>query len=366
MKMKFVNLPLKHIFQGEVMSNLQRFFLILLSLTLLFGKNPSFTISGTVQDSSGLALQKAIVFLFDDKGTELQNKKTNKKGNFKFKKIKPGSYILNVKHEIYSKTSKAVTVNNQDIWEILSFTNTDNSSQILSAPSIASLPNTLTYLPEIRKEPEPEKLKIDESFYDYKMNLEAMQIQIDSLKSVVTAFENYKTMPEIKAEILDLIQVPQYGHRIELQNGTVITGKIVSESDISLTLETQIGQLVLKKEMVLRMEAFAKPVPQLEFLGEPMIQLYPNKQIFSGQIKNIGNRRADFVRVIGHLWTRTTSSAGADSIFVKGTKIKYDTGVISDTALEPNQIANYTLSVPLIPGAKSQYHTLDIHWKETR
>ena len=88
--------------------------------------------------------------------------------------------------------------------------------------------------------------------------------------------------------------------------------------------------------------------------------------IFSGKVKNVGDVRADFVRVFGTLFDQTTKTSGLDSIFVKGKKITYRTNVVSDTALEPGQTAPYILSVKIKNGQKAAYHTMDIKWEQTR
>ena len=183
---------------------------------------------------------------------------------------------------------------------------------------------------------------------------------------MVKGYEKKQIMPNVDRDILDVIKVPTFQNRIELQNGTVVMGDILLESDSSLTLKTQIGKLVLKKEMVIKMDKLEKPGPKVVFIGEPFIDYYPNKQVFSGKIKNIGDVRADFVRVSGKLFDQTTSNVGIDSVFVKGARIVYKTNVVADTALEPGQIASYTLTVPIMKGRKPEYHTMDIHWKETR
>ena len=109
-----------------------------------------------------------------------------------------------------------------------------------------------------------------------------------------------------------------------------------------------------------------KPGPKVVFLGDPFIDYYPDRQIFSGRIQNVGEIRADFVRVIGNLFDQTTQNTGLDSIFVKGKKITYRTNVVSDTALEPGQISTYVLPVKVKNGQKAEYHTMDIKWEQTR
>jgi hypothetical protein len=185
------------------------------------------------------------------------------------------------------------------------------------------------------------------------------------LKSIVLAFEKKQTMPNVSREILDLIKVPEFQYRIELKNGTVVLGDILSETDSSLVLKTQIGQLVLKKEMVIRRDKHEEPEPKVIFLGDPFVNIYPDRHEFSGRVKNVGEKRADFVRVVTNLFTQTTKAAGQDSVFVKGSRIIYDSGVIADTALEPEQTATYSFPVKIKGRRKVQYHTMDIHWNTT-
>jgi hypothetical protein len=61
----------------------------------------------------------------------------------------------------------------------------------------------------------------------------------------------------------------------------------------------------------------------------------------------LDKRRADFVRVVSNLFTQTTKLAGQDSVFVKGSRIIYNSGVIADTALEPGETATYNFPVKI-------------------
>ena len=83
-------------------------------------------------------------------------------------------------------------------------------------------------------------------------------------------------------------------------------------------------------------------------------------------MQNIGQVRADFVRVIGNLFDQTTQNTGMDSVFVKGSRVVYESNVVADTALEPGQTASYVLTVPINKGQKTEYHTMDVHWNETK
>ena len=112
------------------------------------------------------------------------------------------------------------------------------------------------------------------------------------------------------------------------------------------------------------MDEHKLPAPNVTFLGEPFVDYYPDRQQFSGRIKNVGEKRADFVRVVGNLFDQTTSVVGLDSIFIKGTRVVYNSSVITDTALEPGQTATYKLIIPIKKGGNAQYHTMEIHWEE--
>ena len=223
-----------------------------------------------------------------------------------------------------------------------------------------------TLLPHQKEERSNNQIKFEETFFEYETSLKNLKSEIDSLKTIVRGYEKKQSMPNVNPDILDLIKVPTFQSRIQLQNGTIVMGNILQESDSSLTLNTQIGKLVLKKEMVVKMDKLEKPGPKVVFLGDPFINYYPDRQIFSGKVKNVGKVRADFVRVSGKLFDQTTTNVGLDSIFVKGSRITYNSNVVADTALEPGQVASYNLTVPILKGRKPQYHTMDIYWKETQ
>ena len=334
-----------------------------------------FEVSGKIVDQNNNGIKKANVILLDENGEKFADGKTKKSGEFKLKKIVSGKYVLQAEHKKLGSGFARVIIwgDNVEIKvsipselppepEVEIRAEKSDTSDIIAEPIKASLDS----LPQQRNPKPKPKLEFGELFFEYESNLKALQSEIDSLKTVVQAYDHKQKMPDISREILEMINVPNFHHRIELQNGTVVLGNIEEETDSSLTLSTQIGRLVLKKEMVIRMDEYELPAPKVEFLGDPFIDYYPDRQIISGRIKNIGKKRADFVRVIGSLWDQTTSLAGTDSIFVKGTRIVYDSDVIADTALEPEQITTYTLIIPIIKGMKPQYHTMNIHWEETQ
>ena len=116
--------------------------------------------------------------------------------------------------------------------------------------------------------------------------------------------------------------------------------------------------------MVVRMDELKKPGPKVVFSNEPFIDYYPDKQIFSGKVKNVGEVRADVVRVIVKLFDQTTKSAGMDSIFIKeiGLSMKQ---MYSRTALKPGKL-HLLINSTYKKGRKAEYHTMDIRWEQTK
>ena len=110
--------------------------------------------------------------------------------------------------------------------------------QTLNTPLKTENKNDL--LPQLRPYDQVDRLDFEDQFFEYESNLRELKNQIDSLKSIVTAFEKKQTMPNVNKEILDLIKVPEFQYRVELKNGTVVMGDILSETDSSLVMVSPI------------------------------------------------------------------------------------------------------------------------------
>lgn len=362
------------------MNRIIKILFLLIVVGVSYAKD-TYTISGRVQTKAGETVKKGTVVLVSKAdGSEVKKSKISKKGAFKLKKISPGKYQINAVAN--GEASVSVSVVDDNIKDLIVIIKSPDEKKDVNLDKTTTIPseqenniqtldtplktkNTEDLLPQVRPFNQVDKLQFEEQFFEYESNLRALKNQIDSLKSIVTAFENKQTMPNLSRELLDLIKIPEFQYRIELKNGTVVLGDIISETDSSLVLKTQIGELVLKKELVIRKDKHQEPEPKVIFLGDPFINIYPDRREFSGRVKNVGEKRADFVRIITNLFTQTTKPAGQDSVFVKGSRIIYDSGVIADTALEPGQTATYSFPVKIKGRRKVQYHTMDIHWNTT-
>lgn len=225
--------------------------------------------------------------------------------------------------------------------------------------------DTLVPLPDIRElGDKADKLPLGEPFFELKSSIDLLHQQMDSLKQVISVYEKGKgAMPTIDEELLNLIKVPQLRHRIELQNGTIVNGEIIQEDDLGIIVQTSIGQLAIEMDRVVNITEDLPPNAKVEIMGEPYVNAFPDREEIAGTIKNVGLKRADFIRVIAHLWSATTELIQTDSVFVTGQKQKYLTGIRADTSLEPGSISEFKFTIPLSEEDKVSYRTYEVRWE---
>jgi hypothetical protein len=224
---------------------------------------------------------------------------------------------------------------------------------------------SLVPLPEVREmSDKSDKLPLDEPFFELKSSIDILHQQRDSLKRVISVYEKGRgPIPTIDEELLNLIKIPQLRHRIELQNGTIVNGEIIEEDDLGIIVQTSIGQLAIERDRIVNITDDLPPNAKVELTGEPFINAFPDREEITGKIKNIGAKRADFVRVIANLWSSTTMLIQKDSVFVTGKKQKYFSGIRANTALEPGSVSEFKLVIPLSEGDKVSYRTYEVRWE---
>lgn len=224
---------------------------------------------------------------------------------------------------------------------------------------------SLVPLPEVREmSDKSDKLPLDEPFFELKSSIDILHQQIDSLKRVISVYQKGRgPIPTIDEELLNLIKIPQLRHRIELQNGTIVNGEIIEEDDLGIIVQTSIGQLAIERDRIVNITDDLPPNAKVELTGEPFVNAFPDREEITGKIKNIGAKRADFVRVIANLWSSTTMLIQKDSVFVTGKKQKYFSGIRANTALEPGSVSEFKLVIPLSEGDKVSYRTYEVRWE---
>jgi hypothetical protein len=224
---------------------------------------------------------------------------------------------------------------------------------------------SLVPLPEVREmSDKSDKLPLDEPFFELKSSIDILHQQMDSLKRVISVYEKGRgPIPTMNEELLNLIKIPQLRHRIELQNGTIVNGEIIEEDDLGIIVQTSIGQLAIERDRIVNITDDLPPNAKVELTGEPFVNAFPDREEITGKIKNIGAKRADFVRVIANLWSSTTMLIQKDSVFVTGKKQKYFSGIRANTAIEPGSVSEFKLVIPLSEGDKVSYRTYEVRWE---
>tara|TARA_Y100001960_G_C14645391_1_gene813069 strand:- start:398 stop:1177 length:780 start_codon:yes stop_codon:yes gene_type:complete len=202
-----------------------------------------------------------------------------------------------------------------------------------------------------------------EPFYTIDPKLEDIESEIALLKDKVIQYESQISTPNFNTEILKLIKTPNIKHEIELSNGTTIQGTIIYENSNEMIVETQIGQLKIKKNQITKIEDVLPPVAIIEFIGDGIEQIYKDSRTYKGSIKNIGLKRADFVRVIYSIYDQNSDLIAADSSFVSGNVKQYNSGIVSDASVNQNSFADYNVNINIPEDKVVKYFLREIRWE---
>ena len=210
-----------------------------------------------------------------------------------------------------------------------------------------------------------ERLDTGESFFEIKSSIDVLREQVDSLKKIISVYEEGRgAIPNIDEDLLNLIKIPQLRHRIELQNGTVVNGEIIEEEDLGIIVQTSIGQLAIEKDRIIDISEDLPPLAKVELLSEPLVDVYIDREEIRGTVKNIGSKRADFVRVIANLWSPTTQLIYQDSVFISAQSAKFFTGIKSGTSLEPGSTSEFKIVISTSETIDEvSYRTFEVRWE---
>ena len=381
----------------------KRFVIATVVLTLLgstlYAKG-KLTISGRIIDSDGKKVKKATVTLLSG-GEVVSEEKTGGNGKFKFKKLEEGEYILQASHDERGSAEKIVTLTEkQDVGDITLSTvkprapiadsgPKDNTGAKTTERISVTVPQTM----EAMGSPSKDFILNELNFEIKKLSAEFKHLtqELDDLKALSKMWVNPLTI---------------YSKEIILKNGSTVFGKIIYQDDKSLKVETLVGYLIVDRAQVVRIvdnvitEDTQEYVPEqiresytpppMPKLAQPRYTSSNNSSrnasakfsancvlvgnisekkdgqgniIFDGEIKNIGGRRADFVKVdfvFRKNWSGETKTL---TTFVKGSYNTFDTGIVSDASLLPGAVGKFDLYVPQDFGAFIGYSYV-IDWEE--
>ena len=209
-----------------------------------------------------------------------------------------------------------------------------------------------------------------------------LSYQIKKLNSEINYLKDQLMELDVKSSLYaDPFDV--YSKEIILNNGSSIFCKILSQNETEIFVETLIGNLTLDRSSVVRIVenitvldeedrmtevieisqdekeeiiSDADLIKQRQMLSSASVILIEDikeskdksgNTIFEGELKNIGTQRADLVRVDfilrknfqGDIETLTTYATGSSHVFK-------NSGIISNSSIEPGAIANFKLIIP--------------------
>lgn len=278
--------------------------------------------------------------------------------------------VDSVTSSLVSETPESVntsTYKNEQIFDIEAVSDSQTLMQENGTIQAMDTGDTLTPLPKIRDlKKKPDVLPPGTPFFNIQEDIKKLQFQMDSLKKIIKVYEKNRGIPTIDEELVNLIKVPEFQHRIELANGTIIIGEIIDRNDLGILVQTSIGQLAIDIDKVENITDTLPPRAKVELVGGPFVEVYSDREEISGTVKNVSKKRADFVRVIASLWAADTELVEQDSVFVSGSKRKYQTGIRSDTAMKPGSTAKFKLVIPLTTGKQVGYRTYEVRWEQTK
>lgn len=364
--------------------------LLLLGLLLLqqplSAKTKKYTIKGTVEDIDGEGIKGVVVVLLDSDGNEVKDDKTGRKGAFKIKKIEEGKYSLVAEDDDFGSASKEIELND-DLEIILVLSKTKASDAVVkSDASIKGVKST-------ERIPQEDYISTEVSF-----EVKKLQAELDHVGSQL---RDLQAKSEMWVNPLSI-----YSKEIIMSNGSTVFGKVVYQDEEILKVETLLGYLVIERELVVRIIENAAGREDPEYIPEQIRETYspppmpklaepryvasdPTERLsdkrrsanivlvgniserkdrsqnvtFSGQVKNIGGRRADFVKVnfvFRKNWSGETQTL---TTFVSGTYHTFDSGIVTDSSLLPGATGNFTLVLPSSFGQFIGYSPT-IDWEE--
>ena len=378
-----------------------------LYVLLLYGHSMSFAaeqydIKGTVIGANGKSTVELLgtgKTRFGFTGDNISDK-TNNSGVFKLKDVPAGKHTLNVLQGNKVIHEQFITADGDiDNLEI-----SVGSSSAVVDKTVISAPATSSVNKEVSSVLAPQTAEASggasNDFILNELNFEIKKLTAE-FKHLSREMDDLKALSKMWINPLTI-----YSKEIILKNGSTVFGKIVYQDDKSLKVETLVGYLIIKRDEVVRIVDNVITEDQQEYVPEqiresyappPMPKLTVPKYtsssvsnrdsgekfsancvlmgnisekkdtqgnvVFNGEIKNIGGRRADFVKmdfVFRKNWSGETRTL---TTFIQGSYNTFDSGIVSDASLLPGALGKFELYVPQDFGSFIGYSYV-IDWEE--
>ena len=187
-----------------------------------------------------------------------------------------------------------------------------------------------------------------------------------------------------------------YNKEIVLNNGSSIFGKIVYQDQDVMKIETLIGQLIIDRNTIVRVvnqvsaygnfdeessnnqsdrspdasgvNLIQKRVKNLSAHLVLVGDITEEKDgsgntVLSGEIKNVGNKRADFSKIIFTFRTNWQGDSKTLTAFINGITNTFETGISSDNSILPHAVGNFQMVIPKSFGSFIGY-SYEIDWSQ--
>ena len=373
-----------------------------LYVLLLFGHSVSlaadkYTVEGVVEGADGKAQIKLT------EGVKDYDDKTDRKGSFKLKRVLGGKYTLQVvqKDDVIHEQSINVEGDIGNL-EVKIGSSSVAAEVVTKTVNLATEANTTQ--PAYAPVPVPQTADASggasNDFILNELNFEIKKLTAE-FKHLSREMDDLKALSKMWINPLTI-----YSKEIILKNGSTVFGKIVYQDDKSLKVETLVGYLIIKRDEVVRIVDNVITEDQQEYVPEqiresyappPMPKLTVPKYtsssvsnrdagekfsancvlmgnisekkdsqgnvVFTGEITNIGGRRADFVKmdfVFRKNWSGETRTL---TTFIQGSYNTFDSGIVSDSSLLTGALGKCELDVPQDFGSFIGYSYV-IDWEE--
>ena len=390
---------------------------VAITATTLVAQKPR-DISGTVVGVNGDKVAKTIVVLLTDDGTEVKREETSRRGAFKFKKVSPGTYSLSIDAGEFGKLNAQaeITDSNLKLGDLQLLTESNGSTDTGSSQSenaqydptqsnvpdqsSSSMVNEASSSPDSTSTAQAQEDFVPDPGKDYILNELSFEIKkmTAELKYLNEELENLKALSKMWVNPLAI-----YSKEIIMKNGSTVFGKIVYQDESSLKVETLVGYLIINRKEIVRIVDNVVTEEQAEYVPEqvrdsytppPMPKLAEPKYtspdrdqtgkyaancvlmgnisekkdaqgniVFNGELKNIGGRRADFVKVdfvFRKNWSGETKTL---TTFIRGGYHTFDSGITTDATLLPGATGAFELYVPHDFGSFIGYSYV-VDWEE--
>ncbi|MFQ6615267.1 MAG: carboxypeptidase-like regulatory domain-containing protein [Fidelibacterota bacterium] len=361
-------------------------FLVVCSFVATGYAADTYRIQGVILDSGGDKVGGAQVVLLDADGNEADQTSSSKgflgKGKFEFDDLNPGRYTVKATAGEAGSASLEVVVAEED-----------REIELTLAPVGKGEENG--------GQEEGERIPSGRDEYvlsEISFELKKLGAELDHLGSQI---RDLQAKSEMWTNPLSI-----YSKEIILENGSTVFGKVVYQDEDILKVQTLVGNLVIDRSQVVRIVENVQAEEEPEYVPEQIRETYspppmprlaepkyvavtPSERIpsevraanvvlvgniaenkdrsgnitFQGQLKNLGGRRADFVKVnfvFRKNWSGETKTL---TTFAKGSYHTFDSGITTDSSLLPGASAAFELVVPADFGSFIGYSPT-IDWEE--